>query len=508
MIVWFSLVHTFTTLPILFPIHVRFSDGSVSPKSMTRASISSLAITEKGMSLLWIHLVLLIWITGTWMFTLYWICQGAFRLRTLKIQEVAERVASDSQEQNHPHPHPQYPFHALPMSDSDHSNRGLRLRTVMVTNIPPGLRSEKELKEYFEYYLSRPIAKPSVGVPANTQPGFLNRQLTFLLNRIRRVPLKLQQTIGSGRPSDGGAPPHEDNKPRADVPVIDRVVLVRKMSDLASLLERREEALKLLETAHIKLAKKTLSAVKEAMEDKPRNSFMRAAFGPRSKISESTDVERGTPINEDAPEGEDRMQLLIRTLGPFIPKEDIHSKHRRTFPGFRFWNRHDPDVEMTSPFSSASATSSESGEVEEKTVWDALLSLPRSTLDSYQPLIHLNALFRGKAVPSIDYYTVKVNLLTSLITEKRAIAVDDYAPMSTAFVTFQNPADARRACKYLAVHPNNPLDTCLVTMAPSFEDLDWIRLMKSTFRVEVSVSVEACRRFQLTWPNSLSKTGS
>ena len=55
-------------------------------------------------------------------------------------------------------------------------------------------------------------------------------------------------------------------------------------------------------------------------------------------------------------------------------------------------------------------------------------------------------------------------------------------------LTFVDPADARRACKYLAVHPENPLE-CLVTMAPSFEDLDWTRLMKPTFRVEVCCSV-------------------
>jgi hypothetical protein len=114
-----------------------------------------------------------------------------------------------------------------------------------------------------------------------------------------------------------------------------------------------------------------------------------------------------------------------------------------------------------------------------------LLSLPRSTLDAYQPLVNLNHLFRGKTVPSIDYYTAKLNLLTSLITENRAKAPTDFDPVSTAFVTFADPADARRACKYLAVHPNNPL-ACLVAMAPTYHDLDWIRLMKSSFRAEVS----------------------
>jgi hypothetical protein len=30
---------------------------------------------------------------------------------------------------------------------------------------------------------------------------------------------------------------------------------------------------------------------------------------------------------------------------------------------------------------------------------------------------------------------------------------------------------------------------CLVTMAPGYEDLDWIRVMKSTFRAEVGASI-------------------
>jgi hypothetical protein len=79
---------------------------------------------------------------------------------------------------------------------------------------------------------------------------------------------------------------------------------------------------------------------------------------------------------------------------------------------------------------------------------------------------------------------MKLSLLTQLITENRSKAIDNYDPVSTAFVTFADPGDARKACKYLAVHPNNPM-TCLVTMAPGYEDLDWIRVMKSTFGAEV-----------------------
>jgi len=121
-----------------------------------------------------------------------------------------------------------------------------------------------------------------------------------------------------------------------------------------------------------------------------------------------------------------------------------------------------------------------------RTVWEALHTLPRSALDGYQPLIQLSYFFRGHTVPEIDYFTAKLNLLTSYITEKRACAIEHYTPVSTAFVTFPNPKDARRACQHLASHPDNPIN-CVVQMAPSFEDLDWAKIMKTPFRAEVSV---------------------
>ncbi|THH23170.1 hypothetical protein EUX98_g8009 [Antrodiella citrinella] len=486
---WFTFMHTLTTLPILLPIHVTFSDDSVSPKSMTRASISSLAATSKGLSLLWIHLLLLIWITGSWIYTLCWICLGAFKFRSQKIQEAAdtavERAQAAKNAQWTPHPHPQYPFQSVPPLDEDGSDRGLRLRTVMISNLPPGLRSEKELKEYIEYYLSRPIAKPSVGVPTTTQPGFLNTTFAFMFNRAKRVPNRLYKSRTSTEPatglvSDSGASDAETQANPDDIPAINRVVLVRKMSDLASLLERREEALRCLETAHIRLAQKALTAVKEAMEAKPKG-MIRSVTQRLSIVqpkSTSADVEKGGSDDGTA-EGEDRMQLLIRTLGPYVQSANAPPLHRQLIANLLPWSSEDLSVEMKSPVTDASTIK----DYPEKTVWQALLSLPRSTLDAYQPLIHLSALFRGKTVPSIDYYTAKLNLLTSLITEKRTKAVSDYTPMNTAFVTFVDPADARRACKYLAVHPNNPL-ACMITMAPQFEDLDWNRLMKSTFKAE------------------------
>ncbi|TFK40830.1 hypothetical protein BDQ12DRAFT_721445 [Crucibulum laeve] len=517
---WFTLLHTLTTFPILFPIHVEFSEATISPKSMTRASISSLVGTTKGLSLLWIHICLLFWLTLSWMATLLWICNGAFRLRAANLEIAARQAAETSENADktyYPHPHPQYGFADIPAADKNHPNRGLRVRTVMVSNVPHSLRNEKDLKEYFEYYLSRKVDKPSMGLTSSTQPGFLNKTFAFVFNRAKRLPGHLPPLNPLlSRDSDrGGSQDSKENsnksKKNLDVPVIERVVVARKMTELASLLERREDILRSLETAHIKLANKTLLAVKTAMDRKDASkpivhSASKAAELMQKRRSKQADPEMGM-IDEEV-----RMNQLIEVLGPYVEefgcqrtftsrsKKAISRTSKQAFRKLRTQGSEDSDNSDGTP-GNPSIYLQERDSHPKKTVWEALLSLPRTSLDAYQPLINLSHVFRGKTVPAIDYYTAKLNLLTSLITENRAKAFSDYDPVSTAFVTFQDPADARRACKYLAVHPNNPL-ACLVTMAPMYQDLDWIRVMKSTFNAEfvrdwvVNVGVWA---FTLFW---------
>lgn len=118
-----------------------------------------------------------------------------------------------------------------------------------------------------------------------------------------------------------------------------------------------------------------------------------------------------------------------------------------------------------------------------ETIWDALHSLPREDLDAYQPLIHLSALFRGQTVPAIDFLTTKLAFLSALIDESRSTGVECEPPASTAFVTFKDPRDARRATKELAAHPKNML-ACVVTPAPDVRDIDWGRAMKSAYTGE------------------------
>ncbi|KAF5338900.1 hypothetical protein D9611_008816 [Ephemerocybe angulata] len=503
---WFSLLHTLTTFPILFPIHVQFSDDQVPSKSMTRASISSLVETEKGQSLLWIHICLLFWIVLSWMTTLIWICNGAFRLRARSIILAATRkreaVENPDSVNNilYPHPHPQYAFQAVPALDSNHPNFGLRLRTVMVSNVPHTLRDERELKEYFEYWLSRKIEKPSMGITSSTQPGMLNKTAAYFFNRAKKLPAKVQNVLPISAKEDS-RPSEEEKGPKPDTPLVERVVIARKMTELASLLERREEILRLLETAHIKLANRALLDVKEAMDRKKsrkpavHHKSTRAIEIAKKRRSAAADIEQGKERKFEEPmEEEERMERLIEVLGPYIREFGMDKKPRKRDFAITKRLRHVRESSDSSGSSSEASTIDSSfpplsearkakARLARGTVWDALFSVPRSALDAYQPLVNLSHLFRGRTVPAIDYYTAKYNLLTSLITENRAKAASDFDAVSTAFVTFADPADARRACKYLAVHPKNPL-TCLVTMAPEYQDLDWIRVMKSSFNGE------------------------
>ncbi|TRM64114.1 hypothetical protein BD626DRAFT_493819 [Schizophyllum amplum] len=468
---WFALLHSLTTFPILFPIHVRFSEQSVSPKSMTRASISSLVLTEHGRSLLWMHICLLIWVTVSWMIALLWICHGAFRLRAASIAAVARRLACPEESRvdpriYYPHPHPQYGFVDVPDAEVDKPIPGLRLRTVMVCNIPPGLRREKDLKEYFEYYMTRKLDAPALPIMSSTRPGFINKSFAFIFNRAKRLPKQVftqPQKPSSDSPEE---PKQGRSRVIGEVPCIEKVVVVRKMTELASLLERREEILRLLETAHVKLAKKAVTAPAAAARCNSRAAHV-------AKSRKAPDLEVGDSGQEGTMTEEERLELVVSALQPFVDEFGLHeldaSKLRAAIPRMgkhafrqlRAEGSSGSDDGETEGRRYASEAPAGRHNAHRRTVWDALLSLPRDTLDAYQPLISLSHLFRGKTVPAVDYYSAKLNLITTLITENRA----------------------RAACKQLAVHPENPL-TCMVSMAPAFSDIDWTRMMKNSFDAE------------------------
>ncbi|KAG1750941.1 late exocytosis, associated with Golgi transport-domain-containing protein [Suillus occidentalis] len=365
----FVLVHTFTTTPILLPIHVHFSPDGVSAQSMTRASISSLVETQQGRSLLWIHICLLFWITLTWMCNLFYICNEAFRLRAAKIESAIRSMESDTmterEAQYYPHPHPQYPFQDIPSLDTDHSNRGLRLRTVMVTNVPVQLRSEKELKEYFEYYLSRSLDKPFVGLPASTQPGLLNKLFAFGFNRAKRIPQNIamsarencewepgrnrrSSTYTNSQPTPGKCATH---RPGGHCATDDGTGVVAGTA-------RGDSSLFRGRSHHV--GKEGTLAVYSVEH---RHGLREGTTVP--KRARSLDEESGYNRTHNEHQNKD-IDMLVRTLSPFLVDYELTSKFA---PSRR---RLILRTEVDSATDNIDA---------HKTIWDALLSLPRNILD-------------------------------------------------------------------------------------------------------------------------------
>lgn len=414
---YFMLLQTFTTLPVLLPIHIFYSPQTISLSSLARGSIASLVQGgEKSERLLAVHVVCTLWIAVSWVCVLLWVSHGAIKFREKTIRAAAAEFALEDADVNGPPP----------------PTRGLRLRTIMVSNIPMELRTDQLLRDYFEYYLSHPHE------PAGTAGSF-NGIVTFIATRIgwffRTKVLK-----------------RTDAEEQEEPPVVEKVVVMRKMTDLASLMERREDVLRKLEAAHVNLAKKTLLGVKEHLtRPGSTNLILEPKPRPKSRFRRRNDLE-AAPAPE--PLDEKKMKTLVTTLAPFLEQFNV--------------GRPDTHPEQISAYA---------------TIWDALYALPRTCLNPYQPLINLSSLFQGTTVPAIDYYTAKLGLLTALVHEKRSRQHEEFEAASTAFVTFSTPADARRALEALPSHPRNPLE-CVAVLAPDYEDLDWARVMKRALKTE------------------------
>ncbi len=455
-------------------------------------------------------MLLLFWITLTWIVTLCWVCLGAFRLRQAHIYATASRLALQNSTSGtlvySPHPHPPYTFTDSPVPDEGYPNVGLRSRTIMVSNVPHALRDGKELKDYFIYYMSRKVEKPSMGWTSSIQPSLFNKCCTFLFNRLKRRATHVPTAPIASPDQDILTPTCNDinnnGNSHCKIPTIERVTIGRRMTELASLMERREEILSRLEAAHIVLANNALLFVRSALDRKLANEPPVHNSSRTNNVMEQDEPQlqdrdvvhkRG---HERVHDDEDRVSVLIDTLAPYVEEfgfqRPLVLRSKKAFCEtleriFLFrWKRNlenSANTRLNSPNPRALGQS-HCKAVSDITIWEALLNLPRSSLDACQPLISLSYLFRGKTVPAIDYYTMKLKVINARIVENRSKPDSEYETVSTAFVTFAESADARRACRYLAVHPNNPL-ACLVTMAPAYEDLDWNCVMKSSFNTEV-----------------------
>ncbi len=123
---------------ILMPLHVLYSPSTVSRTSMLRASVSSL-VESSGSKWLWVHAILIWWITITWTATVLWITWGGLAYRRREISRLAERVKESRMRETRITGGENGVINedAEGRTVADDSEGIKRFRTIMVTNVPP-----------------------------------------------------------------------------------------------------------------------------------------------------------------------------------------------------------------------------------------------------------------------------------------------------------------------------------------------------------------------------------
>jgi len=122
---------------ILMPLHIFYSSDEISPTSMTRASVSTLVVTS-GARWLWVHALLLWWVTLTWTATILWITWGGLAYRRREVKRLEKKVkASRADRQRVTGGETGVAEGDTACSVGDDSEGIKRFRTLMVTNVPP-----------------------------------------------------------------------------------------------------------------------------------------------------------------------------------------------------------------------------------------------------------------------------------------------------------------------------------------------------------------------------------
>lgn len=289
---------------------------------------------------------------------------------------------------------------------------------------------------------------------------------------------------------------------QGDEDLIERVVIVPKLSSLAKLVAARERDLEDLEKAHMALATNVLRAARRriAQVEREKQWELRKQHG-EVRWWEETAVARivgGAWVwQDDESEDSTALDTLVQAMQPFIDAADRRTNYYSTWRRLGQWLR--LVLLRQPPKKSEPAPNFDTVD----NVWDVLLSLPRDLLVPYQPatrtrhaswlLLPFNTVIDAvlgwlrpherrwiEHLPTIDLVFTRLNMHTDKIEQLRARDPKSIAPASSAFVTFKRWEDARRATRGLQHHPWRPL-TCTVQQAPQYEDVDWRRLVKGKF---------------------------
>jgi hypothetical protein len=107
-------------LPILLPLHILYAPDKINKTSMLRAGIDGL-VSSSGSKWLWVHAVLVWWISITWTCTALWIGWGA-RGEKRQVSRGEEGLLREDNDG---------------WAVADQSEGIKKFRTLMVINVPP-----------------------------------------------------------------------------------------------------------------------------------------------------------------------------------------------------------------------------------------------------------------------------------------------------------------------------------------------------------------------------------
>ncbi|TIB15514.1 hypothetical protein E3P92_01650 [Wallemia ichthyophaga] len=441
----FTLSQTLTMVPILLPIHFHFSSSGAS-SSMNTASLTHLIENESGERLIYVHVILYIYTSISWLVALLWLING-----TISIREKLAYMSADNAEQE----------------EQQAQTQAHKSKSILVTNIPTRLRDERILASYFAFYLNRFKKKKTTVSRRSSIASF-----TSFIERLDGGSggLDVDAEGGSSRRSYHSHHSHHshinnhinntDHLEDITDAHIEDVCIVRKYDSLVQLRRKHADCTKRLELAYMGLAKRVLAHVERRLSQ----------------------------VNGEGWSGED--EVLVQELAGFVRKQGVSqatctSRISQAVRGAlnKLLRREDSFVRFTdSPDSDKTRAYTPT----HNTIWDALLLLPSHTLEPFQSRIRVKPLIQSvvrgargargarpeSTIPDIHYLTHKLRLLTKSVEQVQMETPAVFPPTSTAFVTFRGVADARIACRKLASHPTRP-HACIVAPAPFYSEIEW-----------------------------------
>lgn len=382
---------------------------------------------------LWVHVICIWFLTWSWIGTLVWVGYGAIRIR----RNVLRALLKDELER-HQEEKVLPPREPRPADLQDEREVGWRFRTVLMRNIPPAMRSEEALREYFEGHL---LGK----TPVNPHSSHTS--------------ISMPPSPDDSKASFPPPPREKSTNDEPDRPLISDIIVVRRQQELNELYSKYRAVEYALESAHCALAENVMRFVKLKVAEEERVKAgrppKRRPFVSLQRLIRRKEEEVSEDVERLAREGDSQ---LVDALRGFLP--------------------------------GASPPLDSSGQP--RSLWSVLHDLHDNPVlfDRFQPLFKLRH-FRGQSIPSIDYHLAKLNLLATLIKDKRSHP-ESFEAAPSAFITFERASDARRARKELKWRPGGKVFAgkileCKVKMAPEMRDLDWNRL------VYVSLSADILR---------------